>query len=163
MGKSGGPAGGVWPQAARSGRRSSGNERGKAQALYTATASGDGNGSDEERAGAGDGARGGARSPPRAHLDRINRRTHLRLGLFLLTWLFMCGVTAILFTRHERFDGWYHDGVPEWTERSSRAYPLGATTGSDPRTAAARILEDSGMGEQRFWAGWQDDGELAVH
>ena len=51
--------------------------------------------------------------------SRLNRRTHLYLGMALMPWFLMYGFSSIFFS-HRLLDDYYKDGVPNWTLRWER-------------------------------------------
>lgn len=76
--------------------------------------------------------------------DKINRRAHLYLGLFLLGWLFMYGITSVAFSHPQIFEDWYDDGKPLWNVLLDREYAI-ETVGVELDSVGRRILEDSGI------------------
>jgi len=55
---------------------------------------------------------------------RVVRRLHLYLGLFLLPWFLLYGVSSVLFSHGRYFEGLYNDGKPNWTVRFDRPYAI---------------------------------------
>ena len=84
--------------------------------------------------------------------DKINRRTHLYLGLFLMPWLFMYGLSSFIII-HE---SWFRpDKERTWEPLFEKQYsrPLnikGSNNEADLRAAAREILKDCDM-EGAFW------------
>lgn len=78
-----------------------------------------------------------------------NRRTHLYLALFLSPWFLLYGVSSIVFSHNQYFDG--RDkakGLPNWTVRFEKqpydtAVPEG--TGAALRPFADRIVSEAGL------------------
>lgn len=77
--------------------------------------------------------------------DRINRRTHLYLALFLLPWVLMYGVSSLPFSHHDLFEQWFNDGAPQWTVILDREYHLPAPEDGDLREIGGQILKAAGM------------------
>lgn len=76
----------------------------------------------------------------------INRRTHLYLGLALLPWLFMYGVSSLAFTHGPYFE--QKDkakGVPLWTTKWERPYTIDVPEKGDLREVGAQIMRDAGL------------------
>ena len=78
---------------------------------------------------------------------QLNRRIHLYLGLSLLPWLFMYGISSIPFAHNEffqRLDA--AKGLPQWTLRSEQ--PVDVPVPSDAgqmRAFGATLLEKAGV------------------
>jgi hypothetical protein len=82
--------------------------------------------------------------------DKINRRTHLYLGLFLMPWLLMYGVSSFIIIHQS----WFRTNKePAWQPLFERKYdrPVVAQSESDLRTTAREILKDCDL-EGAFWA-----------
>lgn len=77
--------------------------------------------------------------------DRINRRTHLYLALFLLPWFFMWGVTAFAFNHSPIFQEMYDDGVPTFATLDSRPLTEGQRPGETERDFAKRLKDMAGL------------------
>jgi hypothetical protein len=77
--------------------------------------------------------------------QHLNRRTHLYMGLFLLAWVFIYGITSIPFSHSQLLSQWYDDDVPAWTELSSQSYHRDVPENADMRTIGAAILADAGL------------------
>jgi hypothetical protein len=77
----------------------------------------------------------------------INRRVHLYLGLGLLPWFFMYGISSVPFAHNQFFE--QRDrakGLPLWTLRSERA--LEVSIPDDPaalRAFGAMLLDQAGI------------------
>jgi hypothetical protein len=87
-----------------------------------------------------------------ASFDKINRRTHLYLGLFLMPWLLMYGVSSFIVI-HQKWFG--TEKRPEWEPVFEKAYsrPVtsqGVNNEPDLRAAAQEILKDCDL-EGAFW------------
>ena len=73
------------------------------------------------------------------------RRLHLYLGLALLSWVAVYGVSSAVFAHPAWFDGFYQDGKPLWAARFDRTYDLPIPPGANLRDVGARIVADSGL------------------
>ena len=83
--------------------------------------------------------------------DKINRRTHLYLGLFLMPWLLMYGVSSFIVIHHS----WFPTDNPAREQLFEKAYtrPIniqGANNSPELRAAAQEILRDCDL-EGAFW------------
>lgn len=77
--------------------------------------------------------------------SHFNRRLHLYLGLFLLPWFFMYGVSSLVFSHPKYVDSLLRGREPEWTLRFDRPYEIDVSAGADLRAAGGRIMKDSGL------------------
>ena len=78
--------------------------------------------------------------------DRFNRRLHLYLGLSLLPWFFVYGVSSAPFSHAQYFNQLDKaKGLPDWTPRFERPYDVPVPEGGNLRTLAARIVKDAGI------------------
>ena len=77
----------------------------------------------------------------------INRRVHLYLGLALLPWFFMYGISSLPFAHNQFFE--QRDrakGLPLWTLRSERSVEVPIPEAAkDLRRFGALLLEQAGM------------------
>jgi hypothetical protein len=89
----------------------------------------------------------------------INRRTHLYLGLFLLPWLTMYGVSSFIVIHKTWFQ---KDRGPTWEPLFEKAYSRPISDKVDLRTSAQEILKDCGL-EGAFWAKRLDPNTLLVN
>src|SRR5213593_2744004 len=85
--------------------------------------------------------------------DKINRRTHLYLGLFLMPWLLMYGASSFLIIHQS----WFPTDKPARELLFEKAYsrPVnlqGANSSPELRAAAQEILKDCNL-EGAFWGG----------
>ena len=96
--------------------------------------------------------------------DKVSRRTHLYLGMFLLPWFLMYGVSSIVFSHHDFFDKHYHDGVPEWTPLFQHKYHKDIPAGADKRSVGGQILRDNGVVWNGSWGAYSpNDREFIVY
>jgi hypothetical protein len=84
--------------------------------------------------------------------DKINRRTHLYLGLFLMPWLLMYGVSSFIIIHQSWFRG---DKSLGWEPLFEKPYsrPVnsqGVNNEPDLRATAQEILKDNNL-EGAFW------------
>ncbi len=79
--------------------------------------------------------------------DRINRRTHLYTGLFLLPWLLMYGLSSFLVIHQSWFRS---DQAPAWEPLFEKEYRRPVSDKDDLRTIAQAILKDCHL-EGAFW------------
>lgn len=79
--------------------------------------------------------------------DKFNRRAHLYLGLLLMPWLMMYGVSSFIVIHHS----WFDSGTPPSEPLFEKDYQRPVGTNADLRATAQEILKDCGM-EGAFWA-----------
>jgi hypothetical protein len=75
----------------------------------------------------------------------FNRRLHLYLGMFLLPWFFMYGISSLPFTHGAWLDKLLRDNRPDKTVRFDRPYSIDVPAAGDLRPTGERILRDAGM------------------
>jgi len=80
---------------------------------------------------------------------RLNRRLHLYLGLALLPWLFMYGISSVPFAHNQFFEERDRaKGLPMWTLRAERTVDLPVP--DDPRELrrlGAALLAEAGVAD----------------
>lgn len=77
--------------------------------------------------------------------SHLNRRLHLYLGLGLLPWFFIYGVSSIPFSHNQFFEE--RDkakGLPLWNKRLERTYDVPVPEG-DLRPLGTKVLQDIGL------------------
>ena len=84
--------------------------------------------------------------------DKINRRAHLYLGLFLMPWLLMYGLSSFIVIHHT----WFPTDRPgrELLLETAYSRPVnlqGANNSPELRAAAQEILKECNL-EGAFWA-----------
>lgn len=97
--------------------------------------------------------------------SHINRRVHLYLGLALLPWLFMYGVSSVPFAHNQFFN--QRDtakGLPDWTLRSARPLERPVPESAEAlRSFGAVLLTESGIEGTNFGAYRQSPTQLHVY
>ena len=83
------------------------------------------------------------------------RRLHLYLGLFLLPWVLLFGVSSYPFNHPASVQ-------PKWTVRFDRPYAIDLPAGSDLRVTGARIHADAGF-EGGFYVNQPNPQRIVVH
>jgi hypothetical protein len=97
--------------------------------------------------------------------SHINRRVHLYLGLALLPWFFMYGISSIPFAHNQFFER--RDaakGLPQWTLRSERT--LDVEVPQDPaalRVFGAALLRETGIEGVNFGVYRQNANQVNVY
>ena len=89
--------------------------------------------------------------------DKFNRRTHLYVGLTLLPWFFMYGLSSIPFV---------HRPAPaKWTVRSEREYSLPPIeAGANLDAIGDKLIQDSGLNADARHGAYRDgQGNLQVY
>lgn len=76
----------------------------------------------------------------------INRRTHLYLGMTLMPWFLMYGVSSIVFSHNQYFqEREQASGVPLWTMRLEKPYEAEVPQGGNLRPLATKVVKDLGL------------------
>ena len=75
----------------------------------------------------------------------VIRRVHLYLGMFLLPWFFVYGISSVPFSHAAYFQQLHKDGVPEWSVRLDRPYEIPVPPGADLQAIGAQIMRDAGL------------------
>lgn len=91
--------------------------------------------------------------------DLFNRRTHLYLGLLLLPWLLMYGVSSFMISHQEWFK---NENPPNWKLVSEKEYSRPVPENADLRDVAHEILRDFDM-EGAFWAQRPRPNEIRIN
>ncbi len=94
--------------------------------------------------------------------DRLNRRTHLYLGIVLAPWFFMYGASTLVFNHGDFFRSLHGNREPVWTLLYERDYQAPPFQGpGEAWVAAGKVLEDLGLpGSYRAWV--TQDGVLQI-
>jgi len=79
--------------------------------------------------------------------DKINRRTHSYLGLFLMPWLLMYGVSSFIIIHQAWFGAHKHRA---WEPLFDKEYHRPVSAEGDLRAIAQEILKDCNL-EGAFW------------
>jgi hypothetical protein len=79
--------------------------------------------------------------------DQINRRTHLYLGMFVMPWLMMYGVSSFMISHQDWFRS---DESASWKPVFEREYQRPIPEQADLREIALEILKDCHL-EGAFW------------
>jgi hypothetical protein len=97
--------------------------------------------------------------------SHINRRVHLYLGLALLPWFFMYGISSVPFAHNEffqRLDA--AKGLPQWALRSERSLDVAVPTDStDMRAFGAALLREAGVEASSFGTYRQNANQINVY
>ncbi len=89
--------------------------------------------------------------------DRVNRRTHLYLGIALAPWFLLYAVSSVVLNHGALVKSPRKSGDPEWKKQFERAYRLPPITeDSDPWALGETILKEHGI-EGRYPARFDDD------
>src|SRR5215813_15449298 len=90
--------------------------------------------------------------------DRINRRSHLYMGLFLMPWLLMYGVSSFIVIHQP----WFRkDKEIVWEPLFEKAYTQPVSDDGDLRAAAQGILKNCDL-EGAFWANKPNSDTLEI-
>mgnify|MGYP001410586699 CR=1 FL=1 len=69
------------------------------------------------------------------------RRLHVYLGMGLMPWVLVYGVSSVVFSHHRQFDEWFASG-PYWEEILRQSYDRPVPDEADLRQLAVAILTD---------------------
>ena len=97
--------------------------------------------------------------------SHVNRRVHLYLGLFLLPWLFMYGISSVPFAHAPLFEKWdAAKKVPLWIPRAEFAVDMRVPS-DEPglRTLGAALLDVAGIRGTSFGTYRQTPDQLNVY
>jgi hypothetical protein len=90
--------------------------------------------------------------------DLINRRTHLYLGLLLIPWLTMYGISSFMISHH----AWFRtETEPPWRPLFEREYRRPVSDQADLRSVAVEILKDCGL-SGAFWVERPKPGVIRI-
>jgi hypothetical protein len=96
---------------------------------------------------------------------QLNRRTHLYLGLALLPWFFMYGLSSIPFAHSQYFDA--RDAaknLPLWTMTMDRTVDLPVPADEEKlRTFGARAMQEAGLTNTSFGVYRQNPNQINVY
>ncbi len=90
--------------------------------------------------------------------DRINRRTHLYAGLFLMPWLLMYGLSSFIIIHQAWFRA---DKESAWEPLFEKEYRRPLNGQQDLRTTAQAILKDCNL-DGAFWADKPNSDTLRI-
>jgi len=76
--------------------------------------------------------------------SHFNRRLHLYLGLTLLPWFFIYGLSSVPFSHPSWGQKIYQDGVPNWKLRFERTYELPLPVDGDLKQIGALLANEAG-------------------
>jgi hypothetical protein len=96
---------------------------------------------------------------------QLNRRVHLYLGLALLPWFLMYGVSSICFAHNQFFQQLDEArGLPQWTLRFERPIELPVPDSQDGlRAFGAALLDRTGIQAASFGAYRQGTDQIHVY
>jgi hypothetical protein len=90
--------------------------------------------------------------------DRVNRRTHLFLGLILVPWVLMYGISSLMISHMS----WFRPQTPpSWEPMFERPYRHPVPDQVDLRTIGLKILKDNDL-EGVFFVQRPNPGELRI-
>jgi hypothetical protein len=97
--------------------------------------------------------------------SHLNRRLHLYLGMALLPWFFMYGISSVPFAHNQFFER--RDaatGLPLWTLRAEHTIDMPVPQGSAGlRTFGAILLKDAGVEATSYGAYRQSPTQINVY
>ncbi len=90
--------------------------------------------------------------------DKINRRTHLYLGLVLTPWFLLYAASGFILNHGE----WFQRGDAKWTKTFEHPYRLPPISEQDDEDVLAeKVLRDHGL-LGRYRADFDDNGNLVI-
>jgi hypothetical protein len=91
--------------------------------------------------------------------DQINRRTHLYLGMIVMPWLLMYGVSSFMISHQD----WFRSDQPtQWQPVFEREYHRQIPDQADLREVALEILKDCNL-DGAFWVQRPKPEELRIN
>jgi hypothetical protein len=94
--------------------------------------------------------------------DKINRRTHLYLGIALTPWFLLYAVSSVVLNHGAIVRATRKGPAPQWTRLAEKPYHLPPITDdSDPWDLGEKLLIEQGM-LGRYRAHFDDDDNLVV-
>ena len=96
------------------------------------------------------------------NFNHINRRTHLYLGLALIPWVLIYGLSSLLINHGPFFNKISGKGSPEWTIRLEQDYTRHIPENDDLRKVAGEILDEFGL-RKSFFASRPTPSRLNIH
>jgi len=93
--------------------------------------------------------------------DRINRRTHLYLALFLLPWFFMWGVTSLAFNHSPMFQEHYDDGIPTFGTVDEMTFEGRREPNETDREFGQRVIAQAGLEGANF-GNWRPNDKTLI-
>lgn len=93
----------------------------------------------------------------------LNRRTHLYLGLVLLPWFLLYGVSSIPFSHGQWIERTFGDNRPNWILRFERPYRIDLPANGEFRATGAQILHDAGVPLTAYGTYRHPAGQLEVY
>jgi hypothetical protein len=95
----------------------------------------------------------------------VNRRTHLYLGLFLIPWVMMYGVSSIPFAHNQYFEELDKaKNQPLWTKTFDGPYDLGPIPESGPlRPLGEKVVRDFHMEDSSYGAYRQGPNQINIY
>lgn len=93
--------------------------------------------------------------------DKINRRTHLYLGLLLTPWFVLYAVSGFVFNHPKVFRSAGSDSAT-WQLCYDRPYRMPTVREGNEDAAAEKLLRDQGL-TGRYWTDWTDHDDFVVY
>ncbi len=93
----------------------------------------------------------------------LTRRTHLYLGLSLLPWLVMYGVSALPFSHGAWIEKTFADGKPNWVTRFERPYTIDLPANGEFRATGEQMMRDAGVAVTAYGTYRYPAGQLEVY
>ncbi|MDO8543818.1 MAG: PepSY domain-containing protein [Opitutaceae bacterium] len=90
--------------------------------------------------------------------DRLNRRTHLYLGLILVPWVLMYGLSSLIISHQSWFRS---ETPPPWQPLFERPYQRAIPADGDVRDVARAILRENNL-DGAFYVQRPNPGELRI-
>jgi hypothetical protein len=95
--------------------------------------------------------------------SHLNRRMHLYLGLTLVPWFVMYGISSIPFAHNQYFEARDQaKGLPLWTTRLEQSYSIAVPAEGELRAVGAQIVKDFGL-QGAFGAYRQGPNQINVY
>ncbi len=80
----------------------------------------------------------------------INQHTHLYLGLALIPWILMYGLSSLILNHGPFFNKFFNDGTPQWNIKFEQEYHRPVPENADLQELATEILNEFGLRNSFF-------------
>ncbi len=94
-------------------------------------------------------------------MNKLIRRTHMYLALFLAPWVLMYAISTLAMNHREAFVTWYGNSRPTWEVERTLDYTRDMS-GADRNAVARQILADLELDGRHDVRGSLTNGELTI-
>ncbi len=97
------------------------------------------------------------------NFQHLNRRLHLYLGLSLLPWFFVYGLSSVPFSHGRWIQKTFFEGTKDRMLRFERPYTIAVPSSGESREAGEKILADAGIPLAAFGTYTDNSGNFVVY